>query len=308
MLDLMLTGGSGVGRFRIDKHFNALVYTGTGAARTLTTGVDVTGGLLITKRRNASGEFRCYRESGSYWVPSSTAVETSADSSGVTGITATGFEIGGGSAAVNASGGSYVAYSFAPHPKFFSRLVYTGNGSNRTLNSGLETDVGAVIIKRLAGGNHQGVFRHTDMSTNSRIEINSTGVPALDSDSFKTISGANVSIGSAQRVNANGGSYVAYFFADDEHCRCGSFTVDGSNVAVDCGFMGSARWVLIKCITVNGNFMIFDEARGINTGNDPTLAFNTTNAETSANYINPMPGGFIATTGLSGTYVYIAIG
>ena len=64
---------------------------------------------------------------------------------------------------------------------------------------------------------------------------------------------------------------------------------------MDCGFTGSARFVMIKrkTPTTGCNWWVFDSGRGIVAGNDPVYKINSNVAEeTTSDYIDPITGGF----------------
>lgn len=76
-----------------------------------------------------------------------------------------------------------------------------------------------------------------------------------------------------------------------------------------------AQDFLIIKSTAQNEWMVFDTRRGINSGNDPYMRLNKTNAQTGGNdLIDPLSSGFTVTTsGASSvgaanqTYVFYAI-
>ena len=73
--------------------------------------------------------------------------------------------------------------------------------------------------------------------------------------------------------------------------------------------------MLIKRTDSNGDWFVWDTARGIATGNDPYLELNTADAEvTNTDYIDPLNSGFTVTSSApaalnasGGTYLFLAI-
>jgi hypothetical protein len=123
-------------------------------------------------------------------------------------------------------------------------------------------------------------------------------------------------VGTGATVNENSGTYVAYLFASlTGVSKVGSYTGNGSSQTINCGFTAGARFVLIKRSDGNGDWVVFDSARGIVAGNDPYLELNTTDAEvTDKDAVDTDNSGFIVneTTGPnvntnSATYIYLAI-
>jgi hypothetical protein len=156
----------------------------------------------------------------------------------------------------------------------------------------------------------------------------------LDSAAFSTAS--NVwSVSSTSASFADGYfspsyTYVAYIFASKAGIsKCGSYTGNGGTAdsagtsqTINCGFSAGARFVMIKCTSHAGDWLVWDSARGIVAGNDPHLSLNTTVAEvTTDDAVDPDNSGFtvnqLAVSGglpTSGnlnvtdrTYIYLAI-
>ena len=97
--------------------------------------------------------------------------------------------------------------------------------------------------------------------------------------------------------------------------KVGSYTGNGTNQTINCGFTAGARFVLIKRTDSTGDWYVWDTARGIVTANDPRLSLNTTAAEvTTDDSVDPASTGFIvnqlASTNInvtSATYIFLAI-
>ena len=95
----------------------------------------------------------------------------------------------------------------------------------------------------------------------------------------------------------------------------GSYTGNGTNQTIDCGFSAGAKFVLIKRTDSTGDWFLWDSVRGIVAGNDPHFSLNTTAAEvTTDDSIDPDSSGFIvnqvAATNVnvsSATYIYYAV-
>ena len=109
-----------------------IAYTGTGVAATVPHGLGVTPGLIICKRTDAADNWWVHVESltgpeylvlnGTGAVASATAVfnDTLPDAT----VFSIGTDVG-----INASGGTYIAYCFAPIKGYSKFGVYIGNGN-----------------------------------------------------------------------------------------------------------------------------------------------------------------------------------
>ena len=111
-----------------------------------------------------------------------------------------------------------------------------------------------------------------------------------------------------------GTSCVTYLFASCPGVsKVGSYTGTGSTQTISCGFTGGARFVLIKRTDSTGDWYVWDTARGMVAGTDPSLLLNSTAAEVNANSVYTTTGGFqIVSTAAGinasgGSYIYLAI-
>ena len=111
---------------------SVIAYTGTGVAATLPHGLGVTPGLIMCKRLNGGDNWWVHVKSMTgpqYLVLNGTgAVATATAVWNDTLPTSTLFSIGT-DAGINASGGTYIAYCFAPIKGYSKFGVYTGNGN-----------------------------------------------------------------------------------------------------------------------------------------------------------------------------------
>jgi hypothetical protein len=133
---------------RAARFFDVVTYTGTGSARTVAHGLGTTPGMIIVKRRDSSDNWAVYHR-GNTGTPKDNALllnlaDATADNNTYwndTAPTSSEFTLGDNTA-VNASGGTYVAYLFA-HDTASDGIVqcgsYTGNGATgQTITLGWE--------------------------------------------------------------------------------------------------------------------------------------------------------------------------
>jgi hypothetical protein len=210
---------------------------------------------------------------------------------------------------------------------FFDVVAYTGNGTaGRTVNHSLSVAPEMMWVKRRnTGGNdsHWTVYHHG-------LDNDGDGLPAtdyilLDTDDAEadyiglwndTAPSSSVfTLGSLNFVNYSGDTYIAYLFASlDGVSKVGSYTGNGTNQNIACGFSAGARFVLIKRTDSSGDWYTWDTERGIVAGNDPHLSLNSASAEVSDDSIDPQSAGFtvnqVSATNInvsSGTYIFLAI-
>lgn len=309
--------------------FNASLWAGNGANRSITTGVDLTGeGLVFIKSRGASAQWYVFdklRGTGNYLLFSSTAAQA-ADSSTLTAFNNNGFSLGTDAAAggyVNTSGHNYVGYSFKTAPKFFDVVTYAGNGTaGRLIPHNLGQVPGLVITKQTSATNDWAIW-HNSLSSGNHILLTATAETTTNAtvtygNGTVTVppDANNVTVGTATYVNGNTHSYVMYLFGHDPsgNIACGSYVGNGSATGPIVTLGWEPQFVMIKARNQGQGWAVFDQARGIPVGNDPTLQLQTFVAETTTpDYIDVSSTGFqikntAALLNTSGqTYLYMAV-
>ena len=140
------------------------------------------------------------------------------------------------------------------------------------------------------------------------LQVQRTGITHPTSSVF--------TVGTDNDVNARSANYVAYLFASVTGVsKVGTYTGNGSSQTINCGFTTGARFVLVKRTDSTGDWVVFDSARGIVSGNDPYLRLNSTAAEVTDKdavdtdstgfVVNETSGPNINTNGA--TYIYLSI-
>lgn len=219
---------------------------------------------------------------------------------------------------------SYVRYFFRRAPGFFDVVAYAGTGSSKTVSHNLAATPELIIVKTRSGITNWYAYVEAlgiqAYLVPNKSEGASTG--ALIWNSTSPTSSVFSVAGGGWNVNESGQTYIAYLFASlSGVSKIGSYTGTGSNIDVDCGFTAGARFVLIKrtdgaAVSGNGDWYVYDSARGIVGGNDPYLLLNngSTAEVTNTDYIDPLNSGFTVTSSApadlnasGGTYIFLAI-
>jgi hypothetical protein len=225
-------------------------------------------------------------------------------------------------------GVSSIYYSFRRAPGFMDVVAYTGTSATASFNHSLGVKPELIILKNRSGsGNNWAVL--CEYCTNGSIGssgrylfLNTTNAENDNSGNIfpSAPTSTQFTVGSAGIVNF--GTMIAYLFATCPGVsKVGSYTgSNSSTVQVDCGFTNGARFVLLKRTDAGssgftGNWVVFDTARGIVSGNDPYIFLNSTSAENvygGADGIDPYSAGFELVPGTifnetGGTYIYLAI-
>ena len=212
-----------------------------------------------------------------------------------------------------------VLYYFLRAPGFMDVVCYTGTGSATTQTHNLGVTPELMIVRgRSAGtsGSNWSCY-HSALGNTQVISLNE-GIQAYTSTQWNntTPTASVFSIGTQTNVNGSGQTYVAYLFATIAGIsKVGSYTGNGSSQTINCGFTGGARFVMIKRTDSTGDWVVFDTARGMVSGNDPYFALNNTDRDvTDKDAVDTDNTGFIVneTTGPNintngGTYIFLAI-
>jgi len=227
----------------------------------------------------------------------------------------------------NTNGAIY--WNFGRAPSFFDEVCYTGTGpSSQTLNHNLGVAPALMIIKcRSTTGLAWTVYAQPIWGTGiggfsgfDLLQLNNNGNAGGNNKQInETAPTSSVfSVGYSgttySNTNQSGETYVAYLFATCTGVsKIGSYTGTGATQTINCGFTGGARFVLVKRADSNGDWYVWDTARGMVSGTDPSLLLNSTAAEVNANSIYTATTGFqIVSTAAGinasgGTYIFLAI-
>ena len=203
-------------------------------------------------------------------------------------------------------------------PGFFDVVAYEGNGqATHEIPHSLGTQPEMIWIKSRSEAYPWPVYHKDTHTTNTaqnwRLDLSTDGGRNGGSSYFPFATlPDSFPVGSANHVNKAGAKYIAYLFASVPGiCDIGSYTGNGGDLDIDCGFTSGARFVLIKRTDSNGDWMHFDTERGISSTDSPMLKLNETDAQVSGSYIKPHSNGFTATSNLVGIvgaeYIYMAI-
>jgi hypothetical protein len=231
-------------------------------------------------------------------------------------------QYGGGDQFVIAGAGGGIVYAFKRAKGFFDVVAYTGNGTaGHTVNHSLGVVPEMIWVKN-RNSTYSGRVYSKTLGKDRYLALfsasGSAGISVLDTGTWNSTSPTDLvfSAGSWSQTNRSAYTYIAYLFATlDGVSKVGSYTGNGTNQNIACGFSAGARFVLIKRTDATGDWYIWDTTRGIVTGNDPHLSLNTTSAQvTSDDSIDPQSAGFtvnqVSATNInvtSATYIFMAI-
>ena len=300
--------------------FSPVVRTGTGSATTVSAGFPPDWGLCQGTATTIGNQVQDRLRGATLGLRTQTdAAETSSATDALTAFGQNGINVGAGTTSSywNNSGVAYVNYFLRRAPGFFDVVCYTGTGSARTVSHNLGVAPKLLIVKRRSTANSWFVYEESTGNT-KYLSLNGSGAADTSSTVWNDTSptASVFSLGTNGAGNANNETYVAYLFATVAGVsKVGSYTGNGSNQTINCGFTAGSRFVMIKRTDSTGDWLVADTARGIVSGNDPLLRLNSTAAEvTTLDWIDPDNSGFVInqeTTANanvnSASYIFLAI-
>lgn len=194
--------------------FDAVCYTGTGSATTVTHNLGVVPELMIVKNRGAGGAWQVYPGVASeYLVLNTTAARVTGNTDRWNNTTPTASVFSVGTATVvNAAGNTYVAYLFATCAGVSKVGTYTGTGATLVVNCGFTSGARFVLIKRTDGSGNWYVWdtaRGIVAGNDPYLLLSSTAAEVTSTDYIDTYSaGFEISSTAPAAINANGGTFI----------------------------------------------------------------------------------------------------
>jgi len=213
-----------------------------------------------------------------------------------------------------------LTYMLQRAPSFFDVVCWAGDdAAPRNISHNLTVVPEMMIVKNRTTDGASWVVYHKNLtSALYLLQLQTTAAQQTGSNTwFSTAPTASVfTVGSDSWVNQSGSNYVNYLFATCAGVsKVGSYTGTATTKQIDCGFTAGARFVLIKRIDSTGDWYVWDSARGIVSGNDPYLLFNSSAVEvTNTDYIDTYSAGFeisstapAAINASGGSFIFLAI-
>lgn len=318
----------------VEDVFSPYLYTGAGAAQTITNGIDLAGkgGLVWLKSRSAANGhilFDTERGGGKYLQSSATDAE--AGSVTYMDFLSTGFDFNGSYGWMNDLANELSSWTFRKQAGFFDVVTWTGDGiAGRTVAHNLGSAPACMIVKCTSDGSTEWFVYHKDLTSNNyHLRLDGTNAEISLTAAWNDTSPTSTAftVGTDPRVNGSARTYVAYLFADDDQqfgagsdesiIKCGSFTTDGSRYgSVDLGW--EPQYVLYKDTSRAVSWQILDNMRGLGPstpsgdqtggGASRLLYTDAASAETGGTAAINSQGFTTGATDVAGdTYIYMAI-
>ena len=220
-----MLGVGGAKKTYLDDVFSTQVYTGTGAAKTITNGIDFAGkgGMVWHKRRSSATHHALVdtvrgktKSVFSSYVDGAQQTYTNT----ITAFNNNGYTLGTDATVghYNTSGETYASWSFRKAPGFFDVVQFTAaNSSNQRVSHSLGCIPGLILIKNISGSQSWFVY-HRETGEDKYLKLNDTSSTSTVSDmwgpsgptatdfGFKSSSFFNTTSGEEDEV-------IAYLFA-----------------------------------------------------------------------------------------------
>lgn len=306
----------------ISEVFNTSLWTGTGAGRTITTGIDSDGGSLVwAKKRNVATTswhllFDTLRGAGNFLSSEQTSVQAT-QMAMLNAFSSNGYGLGT-NGYINGSGDTYVGWQFRRTPKFFDIVTYSGDTVNgRAIPHNLGTTPGLILVKCTTLARDWIVY-HRSTGASQYLSLNLTAA-AYNINRWGSTEPTSINfyVSGDADVNVSGHQYVAYLFAHDPSpegiIQCGSYVGNGSATGPVVNLGWRPQYLMIKAATTTSDWSISDTVRGIPGSNNPRLRANTSDAEVMSNGLALTATGFELLGSASAyntngqTYIYMAI-
>jgi hypothetical protein len=223
--------------------------------------------------------------------------------------------VGADTGSYDVTGETYINHFIKRAPSFFDEVCDTGTGASHTISHNLSA-VPELILRKSRSGATQWEVYCSSLANTEKLILNSTAAKATDTTAWNSTTPSNTTftVGTGANVNTTSATYVSYLFATCAGVsKVGSYTGTGATQTIACGFTGGARFVLVKRTDTTGGWYVWDTARGMVAGTDPSLLLNSTAVEVNANSIYTTTGGFqIVSTAAGinasgGSYIFLAI-
>ena len=325
---------------RPQKHFETLLYTGTGSSN-IVEGLEFSPDMIWVKGRDTNGYehmiIDSVRGGTKSLVPNANDQESTHGGRSMTfynrgvrwnsdsgNCNANGEDYvmwcwkAGGSSTVSNTDGDQTTQVSLNEEAGFGIVTYTGTGSNTNIGHGLGAVPEMIITKSRSASGDWAVLDKFNTTAEYGFFLNDNGGYSsyqggtFWNDTPPTSTVFRVSTNSA--TNASGVTYVAYCWKSiPGFSKIGKYTGNGnSNGAfVHLGFRPA--WVMFKRTNSGGNWFIVDNKRDPFNECTRDLYPNNANAETNnANFVDFLSNGFkLRTTGTAvnasgGTYIYMA--
>ena len=219
MQQLMLGMGAVPTKPYIDDVFSTYVYKGSGSARSINNGIDLSGkgGLVWVKSRGTSESHilsDTVRGANNQIYSNSNLANYALNTQRITAFGSSGFSLGTDDF-VNKNDIDFASWTFRKQKGFFDVVTFTETSSTLTVNHSLGCLPGMVLIKRLDGANDWWVWHKHDKSKIHRLNTTGAGQD-MGTDAWLPVTSTTFDFIPGYIGAGDGSTWVAYLFAGGE--------------------------------------------------------------------------------------------
>ena len=161
-------------------------------------------------------------------------------------------------------------------PEFMDVVTYSSSGQvGAEIPHNLTVPPEMIWVKMRTGGYSWNVY-HSALTASKYLRLNTDGPLVDDTESWYGVEPTEsvFTLGDDGAVNLAGSNYIAYLFASvPGTCDIGSYDGSDQAVTVDCGFSTGPRFILIKCVTTNGDWAMWDSLLSLIHISEPTRPY-----------------------------------
>jgi len=268
--------------------FNVGLYTGNGTTRDVPLGFNPNLTLIQNRAGGNTHVFDSVRGVTNYLLTNSLAAQAT-DANSLTAFGSGGFTVGSASI-TNTNAANYASWNWAESSGYFDALTFTGTEptpQNVPHNLGATPDMMWVKSTGSAGW----FVYHSALGSGYAGSLNTSGqISSGDTTTWNATSPNNTQFTVGNSTSNKAGTMVAYLWAAKAGISAfGSYVGNGTSKTVVTNVPG--KLLLIKCVTVSGDWVMLDTSRGATSA----LTLNDTTPSTISG-ISIDPTGFTLAT------------
>jgi len=305
-----------------EANFQCVLWTGDGNDDrniTLPGTTDLQPNIVWVKGRSDDDSHRFYDSvrGATKYLNTATAGEEATGADGMQAFQSDGFQVGT-DGSHNGNTKTYAGFCWKESTAGGLDIIsYTGNGSARTISHNLGVVPKMMIVKCLDDGNKSFAVYHHGVASDPATDVLAfdTNDPLTDDATYWNDTDPTASVftvGTANGVNKDTKSYIAYIFADVQgYQKIGSYTGNNNanGVYVWTGFRPA--YLLVRAIDTSNWYMWNNKAAAGNQMSE-SLSANQTIVEENSREIDFFSNGFKAREARgshndSGAFVYYAV-
>ncbi len=159
----------------------------------------------------------------------------------------------------NDGGTGDLGYMWQRKPTAFDTFCFTGTGSNMTHTHNLEGEVGMAWWFTVSTTTHVYVYARP-LGANKYLRLNGNSASNTDTILWQNTHPTDTNFYTGGGYNNTNQDHIVLLFGNAPGIsKIGTFTGNGTNQNIDCGFSNGIRFLMIKKTNSTGNWYFWDE-------------------------------------------------